>query len=88
MAHAKAEYDDKRVSFQEWPALKQSGVLPAGQMPVWVEDGVYYNQSNAIMRKLARKFGYQPKNPLKAWRIDAVIDEAPDHFEKFYGVVS
>ncbi len=57
-------------------------------MPVWVEDGVQYNQYKAILRKLATKFGYQPKKPLKAWRIDAVIDEAPDHFEKFYGVVS
>ena len=88
MAHAKADFDDKRVAFQEWPALKSSGVLPAGQIPVWVENDVYFNQSKAILRKLARKYGYEPADPLVAWRVDSVIDEAPDHFEKFYGVIS
>ena len=57
-------------------------------MPAWLENGVYYNQSKAILRKLAKKYGYEAKDDLVNWRIDAVIDEAPDHFEKFYGVIS
>ncbi len=88
LAHARADFDDMRVAFQDWPALKKSGVLPGGQMPAWLENGVYYNQSKAIMRKLAKKYGYEAKDDLVNWRIDSVVDEAPDHFEKFYGVVA
>ncbi len=57
-------------------------------MPAWLENGVYFNQSKAIMRKLAKKYGYESSDHIVNWRIDSVIDEAPDHFEKFYGVVS
>ena len=59
LAHAKVDFDDKRVAGQDWPALKTSGVLPGGQMPTWLENGVYYNQSKAILRKLAKKYGYE-----------------------------
>ena len=64
--------------------MKESGVIPSGQLPVWVENGVYYNQSKAILRKLAKKFGYEPKDPLTGWFVDSVIDEAADHYEKLY----
>ena len=40
------------------------------------------------MRKLAKKYGYESSDHLINWRIDSIIDEAPDHYEKFYGVVS
>ena len=88
LAHAKVDFDDKRVGFQDWPALKKSGILPGNQMPAWLENGVYYNQSKAILRKLAKRYGYESSDHLINWRIDSIVDEAPDHFEKFYGVVS
>ncbi len=39
----------------------------------------------AIVRKLAKKYGYEAKDNFTNWRIDAAIDEVSDHFTAFYG---
>ncbi len=38
LAHAKVNFEDNRIEFKDWPALKAT--MPGGQIPVWVEDGV------------------------------------------------
>ncbi|KIH50854.1 glutathione S-transferase protein [Ancylostoma duodenale] len=49
------EYEDVRLSFEEWP--KHKAEMPFGQIPVLEVDGKQLAQSIAIVRFLARKFG-------------------------------
>jgi len=39
--HARVDFEDRRISFEEWGALKSQ--MPAGQIPVWEENGKIYN---------------------------------------------
>ena len=39
LAHANFQYEDSRQSFADFGAMKSSGALPLGSMPVWEEDG-------------------------------------------------
>ena len=54
-AVAKQDYEDIRISQDEWP--KHKAEMPFGQMPVLEEDGKQLGQSYAIARYLARKYG-------------------------------
>lgn len=53
LEHVGAEYEDKRITFEDWPALKQT--LPFGQLPNYADDDVSIPQSMAIVRHLGRK---------------------------------
>lgn len=46
-------YQERRVSVEEWPALKAT--LPLGQLPIYEEGDLRIVQSHAIYRHLARK---------------------------------
>ena len=50
-----APYEDTRVEFADWPALKATSAF--GQLPVYEDEKVNIAQSNAIARHIARKFG-------------------------------
>ena len=39
LAHANFDFVDERLDFTAFGALKASGVLPLGSLPVWEEDG-------------------------------------------------
>lgn len=52
---AGVEFEDQRVSFPEFGALKPT--LPAGQLPVLEVDGTMYTQSGAILRWAGKKTG-------------------------------
>lgn len=52
--------------------------MPQGQMPVLEIDGKMYNQSKAIMRFLAKKFGLYGSDDQEAWEIDATADAIDD----------
>lgn len=70
------EYDDKRVAIAEWPQLKSS--LLFGQLPLLEEDGVQINQTNAIIRHLARKYNLYGKNEKEHLRCDMVQEAFVD----------
>lgn len=60
-AAAGVDYEDKRVEFPEWPALKTSGFAPFGQLPVLeVLEGdkvvLKISQSYAIAWYIAQKY--------------------------------
>jgi len=57
---AGVEFEDHRVDFKDWPALKPK--FPFEQMPVLEEDGKYIPQSNAIVLHLADAFGLSGKD--------------------------
>uniref|UniRef100_F1LBG7 Glutathione S-transferase 1 n=1 Tax=Ascaris suum TaxID=6253 RepID=F1LBG7_ASCSU len=52
---AGVEFEDNRLSREDWPSLKPS--TPFGQLPLLEVDGEVLAQSTAIFRYLGRKFG-------------------------------
>ena len=74
LSHANFQYEDKRLSFEEFGGMKAAGEFPLGSVPIWVEDGFKLTQSNAILRTLAIRLGYYCEDPLIAWNIDSLMD--------------
>lgn len=56
------EFTDKTIEFSEWPALKSSGKLPFGQLPMLTVDGVEYTQSEAMLRYCGKLAGLYPRD--------------------------
>jgi len=75
---ANHEYEDNRISFDDFPALKES--LPLGSLPIWEEDDVTYAQSSAILRMLGIRFGFYSSDANTAWEIDSLIDFMEDKY--------
>ncbi|KAL6736883.1 hypothetical protein Aduo_007185 [Ancylostoma duodenale] len=75
-ALAGQEYEDVRLSFEEWP--KHKAEMPFGQMPVLEVDGKQLAQSLAIVRFIARKFGFAGKCPFEEALVDSIADQHKD----------
>uniref|UniRef100_A0A1I7TSF8 glutathione transferase n=1 Tax=Caenorhabditis tropicalis TaxID=1561998 RepID=A0A1I7TSF8_9PELO len=80
---AGVEFEDHRVAFggSEWEKLKEK--TPFGQMPVLSVDGFEIPQSAAILRYLAKKFGFAGKTPEEQAWADAIVDQFKDFFGQF-----
>ena len=46
-----------------------------GGLPVYVEDGTLYYESNAILRMLGMKHGFYSTDPATAWEIDVCMEK-------------
>ncbi|XP_055917562.1 glutathione S-transferase [Eupeodes corollae] len=75
-AHGGIEYEDVRVTRDEWPALKPT--MPMGQMPVLEVDGKRVHQSISMARFLAKTIGLSGANPWEDLQIDIVVDTIND----------
>lgn len=77
---AKVPFEDRRVQFPEFMALKQSGALPLGSLPVLEVDGRAIPQTAAILRYAARLGGggLYPSDPRAGLLVDSVIDTFND----------
>ena len=79
LAAANAEFNDIRLSFEEWPAFKATLTGPK-QVPLWTTtEGKTLNQGNAILRTLGRQYGFY--NDLTAeeyflvdWALETSLD--------------
>ncbi|KAM8940028.1 hematopoietic prostaglandin D synthase isoform 2-T2 [Pelodytes ibericus] len=80
-AYMNVDYEDKRIEFSEWPAIKST--IPYGQLPVLEIDGVIYHQSLAIGRYLAREAGLTGKTNLDDILVDAILDSIDDFISAF-----
>jgi prostaglandin-H2 D-isomerase / glutathione transferase len=69
-------FADRRVKFEDWPALKPT--TPFGGIPVLKVDGAEVAQSNGINRFVGKLTGLYPEDPLQA----AFCDEAMDAVEE------
>jgi len=78
--------EDKMISFEEWPNLKNSGTIPlGGQLPtLTLPDGTILTQSLAITRYAAKKTGMYPGDDLTAQKADAVVDCLVDCMQANY----
>ena len=80
LAKANVQYTDQRLEFPEVKALKESGKLPAGQVPLYQDtNGRVLNQSFAILRMLGRQHGfYSETNPDECYEIDWALETVLD----------
>jgi|MDTA01.1.fsa_nt_gb glutathione S-transferase len=73
------EFEDVRPGREEFRAMKSSGELPYGQLPVMDVDGTRIAQSVAIARLCGQLAGLYPENdPIAQARIDELLDTATD----------
>ncbi|MBU6159831.1 MAG: glutathione S-transferase family protein [Myxococcales bacterium] len=73
-------FEDHRVQYPEFAALKAQGIFPLGSVPVFTIDGVPYAQTASVLRYVARlgNTDLYPNDPLTALRVDTVLDTFND----------
>jgi len=76
LAHGKIPYEDRRVSMEEWPALKPK--MPLNVMPVLEYDGETISQSKTIARFLAKEVGIDGKTHVEQAKADMIVDCVKD----------
>uniref|UniRef100_A0A0K0FVD1 Hematopoietic prostaglandin D synthase (inferred by orthology to a human protein) n=1 Tax=Strongyloides venezuelensis TaxID=75913 RepID=A0A0K0FVD1_STRVS len=79
--YAGVKFTDKRVKFEDWPALKEK--QPFGQLPVLEVDGKILFQSRAIEKFLARQFGLIGDDDFEAAQVDQYILSVDDVMNNF-----
>jgi glutathione S-transferase len=67
-------FEDVRPSHAEFLAMKRSGELPYGQLPVLDVDGTRIAQSLAILRFCGKKSGLYPEDDVQAAQVDELLD--------------
>ncbi|KAF8363340.1 hypothetical protein PRIPAC_90263 [Pristionchus pacificus] len=75
-AIAGVPFEDKRIEKADWPELKKT--FPFGALPVLEVDGVQIGQTLAIVRYVAREFGFAGPDNLTAALADALADQFVD----------
>ena len=71
-------FEDKHVDFETFGAMKASGELPFGAVPILKVDGKTISQSSAILRYAGALSGLYPSNPILALRVDEAMDGVDD----------
>eukprot|EP00040_Diaphanoeca_grandis_P024511 m.134781 g.134781 ORF g.134781 m.134781 type:complete len:273 (+) comp29757_c0_seq5:259-1077(+) len=69
-------FEDRRVSYETVAAMRESGELPYGQVPLLEIDGKRFGQTNAILRWVGRHTGLYP--PHHQLSIDGVEEALAD----------
>ncbi|CAI2378252.1 unnamed protein product [Moneuplotes crassus] len=86
LTHAKAEWTEQRISFEEWPEVKTSNKgIKFGQLPVLEKDGKFYAQGGAILRYLGGNHGYYPEDVEERFRVDEITDLIASDFSPKIG---
>ena len=77
--------DYRFASRDEFTALKTSGALPFGQVPLLEVNGgeAKIAQSAAILRYVCGLAGLHPSDPLQAAAVDAALDQEADAFASY-----
>lgn len=84
LAYAGISFVDERVTGEQFRPRKAAGEFPNGQLPVWVHNGKYYNESSAILRFLGKQYGFYPSNVEAAYITDNAVDFCADITPKIY----
>ena len=83
LSHAGHQYNDERIGFADFPAIKNSGRFPLCTMPIWEENGFTVSTSNGVLRALGVRLGYYSEDPKTAYAIDSMLDYAEDRMNDF-----
>ena len=75
-------FEDERITFADLPALKASGKLPNGQLPILTVGGEVYAQSVALSRYAAKLAHLYPAEPLAALVQDEVVASLDEAWSK------
>lgn len=70
------EFEDQRVVFADWPAIKSQ--MPYQALPVLEVDGKLLAQSNSINRFVGKLAGLYPGDPWQAGLCDEIMDAVED----------
>ena len=81
LTFVKANWEDKRVTFEEWPSLKASGIFEFHQVPALEVNGKYYCQSLAIEHYLASKFGLIGNSSEEEYEILSLLCSKEDLYQ-------
>ena len=76
MSMAGVEFEDHRISFEEFRNLRES--TPLNAVPVIEINGVVYTQCNAMNRYFAKQAGLYPSDPWQAFLCDEVLEMIED----------
>ncbi len=68
------KFDDERIDFPTFGALKPTGKLPFGSLPVLSVDGEIYAESGAQLRYAGKLSGLYPKCDKAALKVDMIVD--------------
>ena len=82
-------FEDERVKGSDFKALKESGRLPLGQVPIMEVDGTVLCQSKSLLRLAGKLSNLYPTDVVKAAIADQFIDtveEFGDHLAPTYGI--
>ena len=79
LSQAKVEFEDVRLTKEQFAEMKESGNLEFGQLPAFeTEDGKFLSQSASIARYVARTNGFYPEDPMDQWFQDSSLDALSD----------
>jgi glutathione S-transferase len=84
LTYGKLTFDDVRIAFPEWGALKPK--TPLGQLPLLEVDGATYSQSMAIVRYVAKLGGLYPEDPLECLHTEMVSDTLSELYADFLDI--
>ncbi|XP_033746346.1 glutathione S-transferase 1-like [Pecten maximus] len=76
LAAAGADFEDDRLSREEWAALKPE--TPQGKLPIFKVDEKVIPQSRAMLRYVARQHGLYGKDIEEQTDVDVVIETVQD----------
>lgn len=73
LSYGKANWTDKKMKYEEWPAIKKSGLCEFEQVPVLEHNNKKLAQSLAIDFYLARHFNLMGKNSDENYQIESLM---------------
>ena len=82
--YVKANWEDVRLSREEFQKLKADGKFEFGQVPALEHEGKVYTQTMAILRSLGANNGLYSPDPITMWKIDSIIDAIKDINQVFF----
>ena len=85
-AQAGVEYTDKRVTGEEWGAMKEGSLF--GMLPqLEIEGGVVLGESLVIAQYLAEEFGFGGESNLDRARVRMVVQNLDELMVKFFAAM-
>lgn len=80
LAASGTKYEDVRIEFEQWPALKPTTTF--GVLPMLEVNGKKLAESNAIGRFLAKEHGLSGKNHWEQGQVDSIVQVIYQILEK------